>query len=126
MTKTMNFPPLDEEVAVFEKFCGKTKGEDALTWEEIRTALNAIRDALNEQAKKSVTYTSFQKYYDDTYKHIRKEVEPNDVFKSPSTSGQNFGFYKFQLHNLNNIHHPKVKCDETKYAESLIMSKFLN
>ena len=122
----MNFPPLDEEVAVFEKFCGKTKGEDALTWEEIRTALNAIRDALNEQAKKSVTYTSFQKYYDDTYKHIRKEVEPNDVFKSPSTSGQNFGFYKFQLHNLNNIHHPKVKCDETKYAESLIMSKFLN
>lgn len=126
MTKTMNFPPLDEEVAVFEKFCGKTKGEDALTWEEIHTALNAIRDALNEQAKKSVTYTSFQKYYDDTYKHIRKEVEPNDVFKSPSTSGQNFGFYKFQLHNLNNIHHPKVKCDETKYAESLIMSKFLN
>lgn len=126
MTKTMNFPPLDEEVAVFEKFCGKTKGEDALTWEEIHTALNAIRDALNEQAKKSVTYTSFQKYYDDTYKHIRKAVEPNDVFKSPSTSGQNFGFYKFQLHNLNNIHHPKVKCDETKYAESLIMSKFLN
>ena len=122
----MNFPPLDEEVAVFEKFCGKTKGEDALTWEEIHTALNEIRDALNEQAKKSVTYTSFQKYYDDTYKHIRKEVEPNDVFKSPSTSGQNFGFYKFQLHNLNNIHHPKVKCDETKYAESLIMSKFLN
>ena len=122
----MNFPPLDEEVAVFEKFCGKAKREDALTWEEIHTALNAIRDALNEQAKKSVTYTSFQKYYDDTYKHIRKEVEPNDVFKSPSTSGQNFGFYKFQLHNLNNIHHPKVKCDETKYAESLIMSKFLN
>ena len=40
----MNFPPLDEEVAVFEKFCGKTKGEDALTWEEIHTALNAIRD----------------------------------------------------------------------------------
>ena len=126
MTKTMNFPPLDEEVAVFEKFCGKTKGEDALTWEEIRTALNAIRDALNEQAKKSVTYTSFQKYYDDMYKHMRNDVEPNDVFKSPSTSGQNFGFYKFQLHNLNNIHHPKVKGDETKYAGSLIMSKFLN
>ena len=56
----MNFPPLDEEVAVFVKFCDKTKEEDNLTWEEIHSALNNIRNALNEQTKKSVTNTSFQ------------------------------------------------------------------
>ena len=126
MTKTMGFPPLDEEVEFFVKFSGKKSGDDKLMWDEIKTTLDVIRKHLNETAKKSVNYTSFQKYYDDTYKHIRKGTEPNEVFKSPSTFGQNFGFYKFQIHDLNNIHHPKKKCDETKYAESLIMSKFLN
>ena len=126
MTKTMGFPPLDEEVEFFVKFSGKKSGDDKLMWDEIKTTLDVIRKHLNETAKKSVNYTSFQKYYDDTYKHIRKGTEPNEVFKSPSTFGQNFGFYKFQIHDLNNIHHPKKKCDETKYAESLIMSKCLN
>lgn len=47
-TKTMNFPPLDQEVAVFEKFCEKTKTEDTLTLEDIHTTLNNIRNALYE------------------------------------------------------------------------------
>lgn len=99
--------------------------EDTMTWEEIRKTLHEIRNHLNEVAKKSVKYASFQHYYYSTYKHVRKETNPNVVFKSPVTSGQNFGFYKFEHHDLNNIHYPKRKCDETKYAESLIMSKFL-
>lgn len=126
MTKTMGFPPLDEEVDFFVKHCGKSNPDDTLTWEEILSTLNVIRNELNETAKKSVKYHSYQKYYDDTFKHIRKETENPTVFKSPATAGMNFGFYKFETHDLNNIHHPKKKCAETKYAESVIMTKFLN
>lgn len=125
MTKTMGFPPLDEEVDFFIRFSGKTTS-DTMTWDEIKDTLHAIRDHLNETAKQSVKYDSFKQYYYDTYKHIRKGTEPNVVFKSPSTAGQNYGFYKFQIHDLNNIHYPKRKCEETKYAECLVMTKFLN
>ena len=53
ITKSMNFPPFNEEVAVFVKYCDKTK-EDTPTWEEIHSALNYIGNAfLNEQAKKA-------------------------------------------------------------------------
>lgn len=106
-------------------FSGKKNMDDTLTWEEIKKTLNDIRNNLNETAKKSIKYESFHHYYNATYKHVRKETDPNVVFKCPVTYGQNYGFYKFCHHELNNIHHPKRKCDETKYAESLIMSKFL-
>ena len=33
-----------------------------------------------------------------------------------------YGFYKFNQHNLNDVKYPKVKCPETKYAESIIMT----
>lgn len=124
MTLTMGFPPLDEEVEIFKNFSGKKSDEEELTWEEIKEILKNIRNNLNEIAAKSQKYTSFQKYYDDTYKHIRKETSPNTVFKSPCTALQNYGFYHFQIHDLNNIHFPKRQCDETKYADSLVMSGF--
>lgn len=124
MTLTMGFPPLDEEVAIFKKFSGKQSEEDCLTWPEITEILNAIRNNLNEIASKSTKYQSFQKYYDDTYKHIRKDVNPNTIYKSPNTYGQNYGFYHFETHDLNNIHFPKRQCDETKYADCLVRSNF--
>ena len=56
------------------------------------------------------------------YKHRRKEAAPTEVFKLPVTYGQNYGFHKFQQRNLNEIKYPKIKCEETKYAESMIMT----
>lgn len=123
MTLTMKFPPLDEEVEMFKLFSGK-KDEEELTWEEIKSILNEIRKNLNEVASKSTKYKSFKHYYDDTYKHIRKETNPNTVFKSPSTYGQTYGFYHFGAHDLNNTHFPKRKCAETKYAEFVVASGF--
>lgn len=77
---------------------------------------------MKETSVDSKKYTSFKKYYDDTYKHKRKEVGPSEVFKSPVTYGQNYGFFKFQDRDLNHIKYPKKKCEETKYAESIIMT----
>ena len=124
MTLTMGFPPLDEEVEIFNNFSGKQSPEDQLTWPEIAEILKNIRNNLNEIASKSVKYTSYQKYYDDTYEHIRKETNPITVFKSPCTALENYGFYNFKIHDLNNIHFPKRKCEETKYAESFVQSGF--
>lgn len=72
-------------------------------------------------AQKSKSYRSFQKYYDDTYKHKRKEVQPSEVFKAPVTYNHNIGFQKFQEgRDLNDVHRPIWKCNETKFAEFMI------
>jgi hypothetical protein len=57
------------------------------------------------------------------YKHKRKQVNPNDTFKLPVTFSQSYGFHKFNERDLNELKYPKKKCDETKYAESIIMSR---
>lgn len=77
---------------------------------------------MNEYNQKSRNYTSFKQYYDDTYKHRRKEIAPNQIFKSPITYNQNYGFYNFQVKELNELKYPKRKCEETKYAEAIIMT----
>jgi hypothetical protein len=72
-------------------------------------------------ACKSKAYKSFQKYYDDSYKHKRKEAEPTEVFKAPITYNHNIGFHKFEEgRKLNDVHRPIVKCDETKFSECMI------
>ena len=45
---------------------------------------------------------------------------PNIVFKSPVTKGMTYGFYDFKSQNLNDIHKPIIKCEETKYADSQV------
>lgn len=81
-----------------------------------------IREVLNETVDKSKEYTSYGKYYNDMYKHKRKDVNPNESFKIPVTYGQNYGFYNFIERNLNDVRYPKKKSEETKYAESIIMT----
>jgi len=72
-------------------------------------------------AEKCKTFKSFQKYYLDTYKHKRKDIDPTEVFKSPITYNQNIGFYKFESgRNLNDVHKPIRKCEETKFSEFMI------
>ncbi len=94
-----------------------------MTLDEVFITLERIREYLSEISQKSVTYTSFQKYYDDMYKHKRKQINPNDTFKLPVTYSQSYGFYKFTDRDLNESKYPKKKCEETKYAESIIMSR---
>jgi hypothetical protein len=84
--------------------------------------LNNLKDNLNNTSIKSKKYTSHKSYYDDIYKHKRKEVSPNETFKVPVTYSQSYGFYKFNERNLNEIKYPKKKCEETKYAESMILT----
>lgn len=96
--------------------------DDYLTIEEVLEILKNIQEELNTQASKGIKYTSFQKYYDDTYKHKRKEIPPNSTFKSPVTQSQNYGFFNFSERDLNYTHYPKVKCPETKYAECMVKS----
>lgn len=55
------------------------------------------------------------------YKHKRKDSEHTKVFKNPITYGQNYGFKKFEEgRNLNDIHRPIRKCEETKFSEFMI------
>lgn len=113
-----------------------------MTWEEVLQVINTIRGNLifekfklncvfiflflnienhNGKSEKSIIYKSFQKYYDDTYKHKRKEAEPNEVFKAPVTYNHNIGFYKFEEgRDLNDVQRPIKKCNETKFAEFMI------
>ena len=61
----------------------------------------------------------------DEYHHLRKGDIPSVYFRTPVCRGMQYGFYQFKDdHDLNNIKHPKVKCNETKYAEALVMSGF--
>lgn len=107
---------------VFKKHSNLSEEKDYLTLEEILTILNEIRSESNHTAEKSIKYSSFNKYYADTYKHIRKETSPNEIFKSPVTYSQTYGFQKFTERDLNDVKHPIIKCDETKYAEVIAMT----
>lgn len=77
---------------------------------------------MTASAETTKKYSSFKQYYDDTYKHKRKNVAPNETFKSPVIYSQSYGFYNFKEKDLNYIKFPKRKCEETKYQESIIMS----
>ena len=107
---------------MFTDFSGKINKEDTLTWQEVINTISKIKDELKNFSNYGTKYTSFKAYYDDTYKHIRKDTSPNQTFKSPITYGQGYGFYNFSDRNLNEIKYPKKKCEETKYAESIILS----
>ena len=93
-----------------------------MTWEEVVDILNSLKENQNNTSIKSKKYVSNKSYYDDIYKHKRKEVSPNETFKVPVTYSQSYGFYKFNERNLNEIKYPKKKCEETKYAESMILT----
>ena len=117
----MGFEPLDEEIEYFVKVSEKESLECDLPWEELISTLNKVREQLNETAKKSANYKSYGAFTFDCCKHRTPDVNPNEVFKSPVTKGMTYGFNKFKIQNLNDVHRPIVKCPETKYAESQIM-----
>jgi hypothetical protein len=118
---TMGFDPLDEEVEYFYKIAAKDNLDYNLSFNELISILNKVRDELNETAKKSVNYKSYGAYTFDTTKHRCAGGDPNVVFKSPVTKGMTYGFYNFKSQNLNDIRRPIIKCPETKYAESQVM-----
>ena len=120
LTIIMGFEPLDDEVEYFVKASGKDSLDAPLPWEELLSILNKVRDQLNETAKKSCNYKSYGVYTFDRTKHRTAGGDPNVVFKSPVTKGMTYGFYDFKSQNLNDIHKPIVKCEETKYADSQV------
>ena len=117
----MGFEPLDDEVEYFNKIAAKDNLDVDLSFNELISILNKVRDSLNETAKKSVNYKSYGAYTFDTCKHRCAGGDPNVVFKSPVTKGMTYGFYNFKSQNLNDIRKPIIKCAETKYAESQVM-----
>ena len=121
LTIIMGFEPLDDELEYFYQRSGKESLENNLSFEELVSILNKVRDELNETAKKSVNYKSYGAYTFDCTKHRCAGGDPNIVFKSPVTKGMTYGFYNFKSQNLNDIHKPIIKCPETKYAESQVM-----
>ena len=125
----MGFYPLDEELIIFFDFSCKKSLEDELSWEELLNTLNRVRKFLNEKAKKANNYTSYGDYSLDYYHHRTAASDPNTVFRSPATQGMNYGFYDFDnMDNkqVNNVHRPLKKCNETRYAESLIKLKHVS
>jgi hypothetical protein len=109
-------------ILVFKQYSKISDEKEFLTLEEMMSAVNEIRYDLNKTAEKSIKYNSFKQYYDDTYKHRRKEVCPTEIYKTPVTFGQTYGFQKFTERDLNDVKHPIIKCDETKYAEIIAMT----
>jgi len=122
LTITMGFEPLEDEVEFFLRIAQKESLDYILSFEELISILNKVREELNETAKKSVNYRSYGAYTFDTCKHRCAGGDPNIVFKSPVTKGMSYGFYKFKTQNLNDIRRPIIKCPETKYAESRVMA----
>ena len=104
------------------KIAAKDNLDYNLSFSELVSILNKVREELNETAKKSVNYKSYGAYTFDTCKHRCAGGDPNVVFKSPVTKGMTYGFYNFKSQNLNDIRRPIIKCPETKYAESLVMA----
>ena len=129
LKEVMGFYPLDEELVIFFDFSGKKSLNDELSWEELLSTLNKVREFLNERAKKASNYKSYGKYSFDYYHHRTAASDPNTVFRSPPTKGFSYGFYDFDnMDNkeVNNVHRPLKKCPETQYAESLIKLKHVS
>ena len=116
----MGFAPLDKEVAYFIINSGKSNPNDSLSFEELISTLNIVRNKLNETSKLAKQYDSFEVMQYDMEKHKARKVSPNVFFKRPAHAGMNYGFYNFGDIELNTVHYPKCKCDETKYQEAMI------
>lgn len=122
LTLTLGFPPLDEEISLFRHHSKILEDQNRYHWKDIKAVLDSIRNFLLTESLKSKRYDSYGKYCYERYKHIRRDDQPNSIFKMPVSSGQQYGFYKFEERNLNNVHLPKVKCEETKYAEKIVQT----
>ena len=121
LTIIMGFEPLDDEIEYFVKTSGRDSLDSNLSFEELIEILHKVREQLNETAKKSANYKSYDAFTFDCCKHRTADVNPNEVFKSPVTKGMTYGFYNFKSQNLNDVHKPIIKCPETKYADSQVM-----
>ena len=110
LTITMGFEPLEDEVEFFLRIAQKESLDYILSFEELISILNKVREELNETAIKSVNYRSYGAYTFDTCKHRCAGGDPNIVFKSPVTKGMSYGFYKFKTQNLNYIRRHIIKC----------------
>ena len=116
----MGFAPLDKECAYFIINSGKKNPNDPLSFNELISTIEICRNKLNQTSKLAKQYDSFEVMQYDIEKHKARKVSPNVFFKRPMHAGMNYGFYNFDNMDLNTVHHPKNKCDETKYQEAMI------
>lgn len=121
MQMTFGFKPLDDEISLFKNTAAK-ENHEFYTWDDIVNTLTIIKNELNNKADQSKKFNSYEKFYYERYKYIRKDESPNDLFKQPISYGQEYGFHKFKERNLNYTHLPKKKCEETKFAEAIILT----
>lgn len=119
--KTFGFKPLDSEVKQIKDELIKGD-QDEISWEEFYEALQKARIKQEKEVSRGKQLNSYQKYYDNRFKHIRSGHQPSDVFKCPLVNGHNYGFYKFTERDLNDVRYPKKKSEETKYAEAIVMT----
>ena len=76
LTIIMGFEPLDDEVDYFIKMSGKDSLDAPLSWEELLSILNRVRDELNETAKKSCNYRSYGVYtFDRINIGLQEEIQ---------------------------------------------------
>ena len=128
LTETYGFPPLEEEVKMFmEEFDLNNDGK--VTLEEFKAALTRMRQKTNEKAAAGREYTSNLQMREDRFKHKRMNVDVTDKVKLPMTSAQKTGFYtkdEQQKEIAKMTSYPVRKCQETKYADEMVRTGFLN
>mmetsp|Transcript_23576 Transcript_23576/g.41791 ORF Transcript_23576/g.41791 Transcript_23576/m.41791 type:complete len:187 (-) Transcript_23576:2244-2804(-) len=121
---TYGCEPLDEEVAMFMiEFDSNSDGR--ISWEEFASAVQRIREDLEEKSKRAVEVTSFETWNYRRRKHIRAEQDPTEKYRKPLTFGQTYGFFneaeaKQQSTSMKTFY--RKKCDETRYADAMISS----
>lgn len=120
MEFTFGFKPLQDEVDLLLSHIKKFTKDSKFKWEEVKNGLESVRNDLNLKAEASKTYTSFEKYQYERFKHVRKEGYPSDAYKLPVSAGYEYGFHGFKERNLNKERFPINKCEETKFAEEII------
>ena len=120
--ETYGFPPLEEEVALFmEQF--DSNGDMQVSWDEFSSSLRTLKEKADSKAKGAKEYSSWNKMYDDRFKHRRMQGELQEKYKQPLTFNQSVGFRHFdpqQKEISQQERHPIRKCPETKYAEEMI------
>ena len=128
---------VDKELTTFSKFLLEDCKEDVKSlefvyecnWKKFKKTQKWIdfktseEKTLNRPLTRLIPRVAMRSGLLDIYKlRWLKSENPNETFKMPVTYGQDYGFNKFLERDLNEVRYPKIKCEETKYSESIIMT----
>ena len=123
LRETYGLEPLDIELEMFmQEFDENHDGK--ITWEEFERSLERILADLEAKAKKASNSKSYETMMFQRRKHIRKEINPHDVYIRPLTYGQGYGFFDYdrvrKQPTATQGTFYRARCPETKYADDLI------